>query len=393
MLRSFLWPVVLVVAATGLWWQSRSQAEKAPPAPAPLAGARNVIEAVGYPTIQAALDAVPAEGGVVRLPPGTFEITEPLVLGVGETLLEGCGSATHIVNKNEAGKPALVIGSPKFAADRKNKIWRVQVSDLRITGNPKSGNGIEARGVQEVFLQGVTVSHHGGHGILLDDCYEDPRVSDSLITYNKQSGLEILGCHDIVVCGNHFEENLDALRCLDGYNLCMTGNNLDDHLRHGVVIENTYGSVVSGNMIEECQDTGIILDRDCYGITISANVIAHEMKCGIDLRDAHGCAVTGNSFPLVHHRAVVIGKESGRIPVVGNAFSDSYIGTAQTKRPKLDDPAGGLVIDGAKDVVAVGNTFSGLATEAIQQPAAGTNVVIEHNLDVENGPKKPAASR
>ena len=77
-------------------------------------------------------------------------------------------------------------------------------------------------------------------------------------------------------------------------------------------------------MIEECQDTGIILDRDCYGITLSANVIAHEMKCGIDLRDAHGCAVTGNSFPLVHDRGVVIGKESGRIPVVGNAFGDSY---------------------------------------------------------------------
>ena len=76
----------------------------------------------------------------------------------------------------------------------------------------------------------------------------------------------------------------------DGYNLCMTGNCLDDHLRDGVVIENTYGSVVSGNMIEECAGTGIILDRDCYGITLSANVIAHETSGGIDLRDAHGCA-------------------------------------------------------------------------------------------------------
>lgn len=387
MRRSSVW---FVVAAVGiaLWLQSRSQAEKAPAPATSLVGARNAIEAVNYPTLQAALDAIPAEGGVVRLPPGTFEITAPLVLDKGDVLLEGCGSATHIVNKNEAGKPALVIGAKNFATDKKAKIWRVQVSDLRITGNAKSGNGIEAHGVQEVFLQGVTVSYHGGHGILLNECYEDPRVSDSLITYNKQSGLEILGCHDIVVCGNHFEENLDALRCLDGYNLCMTGNNLDDHLRHGVVIENTYGSVVSGNMIEECQDTGIILDRDCYGITLSANVIAHEMKCGIDLRDAHGCSVTGNSFPLVHNRAVVIGKESGRIPIVGNAFSDSYIGTAQTKRPVLDDPSGGLVVEGAKDVTVVGNTFTGLATEAVQQPTQGTNVVVSHNIDIDNGSRR-----
>ena len=84
-------------------------------------------------------------------------------------------------------------------------------------------------------------------------------------------------CHDIVVVGNQFEENQDAVVCKDGFNLCMTGNNLDDHLRHGVVIENTYGSVVSGNMIEECNGIAIILDRDCYGITLSSNVIAHEV--------------------------------------------------------------------------------------------------------------------
>jgi hypothetical protein len=355
-----------------------------------LAGARPVIEAIDYPTLQAALDALPAEGGVVRLPPGKFDIAEPLVISRGDVLLEGSGPATHIVNTNTAGKSALVIRHPDFSAekpDRKLNLWRIQVADLQITGNEKSGHGIEAHFINEIFIHGVTVSRHGLHGILLNYCYEDPRVSDSLITYNKQSGLEILGCHDIVVCGNHFEENLDALRCLDGYNLCMTGNNIDDHLRHGVVIENTYGSVVSGNMIEECQDTGIILDRDCYGITLSANVIAHEMKCGIDLRDAHGCAVTGNSFPLVHRRAVVIGKESGRIPVVGNAFSDSYIGTAQTKRPQLDDPAGGLVIEGTH-VTAVANTFSGLATKAVEQTEGAQDIVVELNIDVDNGPKK-----
>jgi hypothetical protein len=77
---------------------------------------------------------------------------------------------------------------------------------------------------------------------------------------------------------------------LTAFNLCMNGNNIDDHLRHGIVIENTYGSVCSGNMIEECNGTAIILDRDCYGITLSANVIAHHLEGGIDLRDATGCA-------------------------------------------------------------------------------------------------------
>ncbi|MBL9083852.1 MAG: right-handed parallel beta-helix repeat-containing protein [Planctomycetales bacterium] len=391
MSRSLLIVLAAALALAGYQLSGASQAEK-PAAPHTLPGARAVIQAANYPTLQAALDAIPEEGGVVELPPGVFEITEPLKLLKGEVLLRGCGSATHIVNKNEAGEPALVVRHPEFPEKKDGKLrkWRVQIADLRITGNEKSGHGIEANYVQEIFIHGVTVSYHGKHGIFLDYCYEDPRVSDCLITYNKQTGLEIVGCHDIVVCGNHFEENLDAVRCIDAYNLCMTGNNVDDHLRYGVVIENTYGSVVSGNMIEECNDTGIILDRDCYGITLSANVIAHEMKCGIDLRDAHGCAVTGNSFPLVHDRAVVIGKGSGRIPVVGNAFSDSYIGTAQTKRPVLDDPSGGLVIEGARDVAAVANTFTGLAVPAVQQPEPGENIVVELNIDVDNGKKKAA---
>ena len=86
----------------------------------------------------------------------------------------------------------------------------------------------------------------------------------------------------------------------------MSGNNLDDHLQHGVVIENTYGSVIAANMIEECQRSAIILDRNCYGITVSANVIAHNGG-GVDLRDAHGCAISANTFTLMKTDAVRIG--------------------------------------------------------------------------------------
>ena len=140
-----------------------------------------------------------------------------------------------------------------YSKDKKARIWRLRIADLRLTGNPESGHGIEAFGVNEIFIDGITVSHHGGDGIRLDHCYEDPRVSDCLITYNKATGLNLIGCHDIVVSANQFEENQDALHCMDGFNLTMSGNALDDHLGHGVVIENTYGSVVSANMIEEWQ--------------------------------------------------------------------------------------------------------------------------------------------
>ena len=70
------------------------------------AGAGTEIDASKYSTLQEAFDAVPATGGVVRIPPGEFVITEPLVMTRGDVLSQGSGGRSHIVNKNEVGKPA-----------------------------------------------------------------------------------------------------------------------------------------------------------------------------------------------------------------------------------------------------------------------------------------------
>jgi hypothetical protein len=344
------------------------------------------LDAADFPSIQAALNALPASGGILRLPPGTTEIREPLVLSSPETRIEGSGASTHIKNLNEEGKPALIIRPKTLDTDREARLWRVQVGNFRISGNEKSGDGVFAEGIQEIFIQGLSVDHHGGHGIALVDCYEDPRISDSILTYNKKTGLFIDGCHDIVVNANHFEENQDALVCVDAYNLCMNGNNIDDHLGHGVIIENTYGSVVSGNMIEECNGTAIILDRDCYGITLSANVIAHDMGGGIDLRDAHGITVSANTFTLMHHFGVRVSEKSGRITISANNFSNSHIGEGQEKRvlehenPVQLDIGQGVVLENTKHIVISGNQFSGLDGPAVRATGACDKLLISSNV-------------
>jgi len=394
--------VAVLLLVAGYSWQvnqgpispSNAQAQTQASQRILLAGARPVIDAAHYASLQAAIDALPEQGGVVRLPPGTFEITQPLVISRSDVLLEGAGAATHIKNMNTDGEPALRIEHPdgeKVKAD--DKLWRVMLSKFRITGNPKSGAGVEAVLVNEIFIQGVTVSYHGGDGIKLDRCYEDPRVNDCLITYNKQTGLNVPGCHDIVVCGNQFEENMDALHCFDAFNLCFTGNCIDDHLGDGVVIENTYGSVLAGNMIEECEGRGIVLARDCYGITLSANVIAHNGG-GIDLVDAHGCSVSANTFvllkppavkdgvaqPQLDTRCLKLGRDTSRIAISGNSFCDSYIGEGALKRKVNDQLAGGIVLDGTRDVNISGNTFSSVpkAIELGELPTS--NVLFNSNL-------------
>ncbi len=331
-----------------------------------LPGSRPVIEGSSFPSLQDAINAVPSRGGVLRLPPGEFEIAQPLVVTQHDILIQGSGTATHIINRNENDEPALIIrpqtSKPGQEAEPQ---WRIQLADFRVTGNEKSGHGILAVRVNELFVTGVSVSYHGGDGLRLDNCYEDPRVSDCLITYNKKTGLNLIGCHDIVVAGNQFEENLDALHCFDGYNLCMTGNNLDDHLGHGVVIENTYGSVVSGNMIEECKGTAILLDRDCYGVTLGSNVIAHN-GAGVELRDAHGCAVSANTFTINQEFGLKVGPDSGRIAIAGNSFSDSYVGKGELWREENDRDAGGMILESTSQLTIAANVFSGVNPKAVQ---------------------------
>jgi hypothetical protein len=368
----------------GVFIMAQGQAREGKLTALRLAGARPIIDAGKYQSLQAALDALPSQGGVVRVPPGTFEIAEPLIVTKSDVLIEGCGTATHIKNINTKGKSALLLQHPGGGENRKSELWRIQLANLRITGSEKSGHGIEARRINEIFIDGVTVSYHGGDGIRLYYCYEDPRICDSLITYNKKTGLNLLGCHDIVVASNQFEENQDAVRCTDSFNLCMTGNNLDDHLGDGVVIANTYGSVVSGNMIEECQGTAIVLDRDCYGIALSANVIAHDASGGIDLRDAHGCTVSANAFTIMGQNALTIGQGSGRITVAGNNFSDSYIGQAKVKRAENDRAAGGIVLNETNDITIVGNLFSSVRPKALSlEGKPSKSVLFADNLLVD----------
>ena len=373
--------VVLYSLSLGSMPTARAQSSDA----AVLAGARPVIEAIRFGSIQEAFDAVPRSGGMVRLPPGNFEITEPLVLRRGDTRVEGAGAGTHIINRNQEGKPALIVQhADGDKVKRQDRLWRVNLSNLRISGNEKSGHGILAVQIEEIFIQGVTVTRNGGDGIRLDHCYEDPRISDCLITYNKKVGLNLIGCHDIVVSASQFEENQDALHCIDGFNLCMTGNCLDDHLGRGVLIENTYGSVLSGNMIEECKDAAVTLDRNCYGITIGANVSAHN-GAGVDLRDAHGCAVSANTFTIMKKDALRIGPASGRITVSGNNFSNSFVGDDEIKRGKDDLAAAGLVLESTNQIAITGNVFSGLRPKAIElQGGKSAGVVFSGNVVVDS---------
>src|SRR5687768_16929319 len=116
------------IAGLFLWHAADSRSQQ--PA-AGLPGARPAVEAANYPSLQAAIDALPPAGGVVRLPAGTFEISQPLRITQEDVLIEGSGTATHIKNVNTDGQPAIVIESPKIKENPRANLWRVSLQNLR----------------------------------------------------------------------------------------------------------------------------------------------------------------------------------------------------------------------------------------------------------------------
>lgn len=354
------------------------------------------IDASKYSTLQQAIDALPADGGIVNIPPGNYEITKPIIIKTENTRLQGSGGSTHLINKNTSGEPAIIVRSDK------GTLFRMELSGFRISGDNQSGDGIYMEKVQELMITDMTIDHNGGHGINMKDCTENPRIANCNLNYNAKAGINIDGGHDIVVSGNQFEENQDALRIKDGFNLTMTGNNIDDHLRHGVVVENTYGSIISSNMIEECQGTAIILtapaspaNRFCYGITISANVIAHHLGGGIELNNAWGCSVSANTFTLVHNFSILVGPGTGGITITGNNFSNSRgkLGARNEKNPFTWDVGSGIQLKSTSDITISGNFFGKLTTEAVKADESSRGILVSGNMMTElnqgaQGPKK-----
>lgn len=353
---------------------------------------RPALDARDFPDLHAAFRAVSQQGGLLMIPPGDYPIEEPLLLSGSEVCVVGAGPATRIINLNKEGKPAVTIQATSDEAKRQPGLWRIEVANLRIQGDPEAvdgkttqpagGPGLLAERVNELYLHGLSIDHNGGHGIALVDCYEDPRICECIVTYNAGAGIYLRGCHDIVISANQLEENRQGVVCIDSFNLCMSGNNLDDHLGEGVVIENTYGSIVSANMIEECQGPAIVLDRDCYGITISANVLADNFGGAVDLRDAWGCAISANTFTINRIFGVKIGPSSGRITITGNNFSDSYIG-GQNRRQETQNLATGIFLEGTADITISGNVFSGLSTPAVMARGGSRRLAITGNVVVD----------
>lgn len=156
-----------------------------------LPGARPVIDASEYPTLQAAIDAVPRDGGMLRLPPGEFVITEPLVIRV-----------------MTRGKFAYVGSSLSQNTDRLDDLRsNVSVIELSDPSRPRLRGSVDfpdARGPNGLEISGTMVFAAGGQTVQALDI-ANPGVPCEMGRLTSPAAFPggADDAHDLVYAGGH----------------------------------------------------------------------------------------------------------------------------------------------------------------------------------------------
>jgi hypothetical protein len=214
--------------------------------------------------IQKALDALPAGGGEVVLPPATISIHQPVVLRRDNQTLRGSGNATILRLADRANCPVLILGEP--VNHPKTTVKHLLVADLFIDGNRRNqqrelwrlagegseihNNGITVQGVNDSIIENVTCA----------DCR-----SGGLVT--------TLGVKRLTVCGlTAFDNEFDGLACYHTTHSTFTDLYLHDNPGAGISLDLAFDHNVISNAVLNANDLGIFMrasrDNQFHNVTI-----------------------------------------------------------------------------------------------------------------------------
>jgi Pectate lyase superfamily protein len=243
--------------------------------------------------IQAAINAVPGNGGTVFLPPGTYLVSAPLQLRKGLRLI-GAGQQASVLRSNHTGD-GLRMNSPLNASTPVN----VLISDLGLTNTQGAANtGGALVDVGGTFWRIERVSVTGfDYGVILDQT----ELADVIASqFNQQTracvwlvnGEDHLGAGSGVKAG--FTNRISVQNCQlnpnptgtglvdDGGNThYFQGNNFNGGI-HNIRLAGLDGCWISNNELESASSDGIHVtfrssvlggQGPCVNVTFQANVI------------------------------------------------------------------------------------------------------------------------
>lgn len=284
--------------------------------------------------LQAAVRRLPAEGGALHLPAGTYEIEKTILCELGE------GQHLHFYGDGRASVVRFTAddGSPMFSLRGVPDSWwpdlRVTFRDLSFVGNHACGDALLLRWPNDMLIDSCFFHGFGGTAIRVTPNATNVCIRDCWMRDCKRA-LHADNLHHLTFRGNQTRSTKNGQVQEEHVYIgrhCREVRIVDNHLAYGhaegIILDGTAQHAVCNNMIEGFQ-TGIAA-VDCRDITICANYI--HCAQGIHISgDTRGFVVNGNVFTDTWEGAVSIRDSlgSGGHVFTGNVVRQSVYNTGQ----------------------------------------------------------------
>jgi len=268
--------------------------------------------------IQAALDALPATGGEVKLLDGTYNVEATINLDFNQTL-RGCGRNTILTTSTTN---LIFLSAVGGAGTEKTGIV---IADLQIDGGAGSISdcGIYFEYVDYSFIQDVYSRRHNASpgGIILCGIYlensdfnqivnntcqgngnfgiyllvgNNNTVSGNICQGNAWSGIYFLGNLN-TGSGNVCQDNDQNGISIGGNNNSIVSNICQGNGLSGIYLSNSVTNIITSNTCQENNINGIYLTFSSNNNVISSNTCQGNNDHGIRLESSDHNAIVSNT--------------------------------------------------------------------------------------------------
>ena len=316
--------------------------------------------------INAAITALPADGGEVLILDGTYAITNAIkITSRNNVSIRGNGNATILkrmyntilIELTTATyciiKDLQIDGNRATYTDSSNSGIFLYLSDNNtVTGNTSNNNSYDGIYLKDSNNNTVTgnTSNNNGKGIELSQS-DNSTVTGNTSNNNGNYGIHLEFADNNTITGNASNNNgVYGIRLYLSENSTITANISDNNAYYGIYLKYIENSTVTGNTSNNNARTGIYLDS-FNNSTITANISNNNSNYGIDLSQSENSTITAN-----------ISNNNAREGIYLDRFNNSTI-TGNTSNNNGD--AGILLDDCNRNTVTANNCIrgTGLSTD------------------------------
>ncbi len=298
-----------------------------------------------YSSLEEAVHAAP-EDAMVLLSAGTFVVSNPIVLKKRGVKISGKGRNRTLIVPENPGLPVFEV--------RAND---VTVESMKVEGQTPDGTGRASVGFNIAEnIQGFSLYHsfivNIGASSVLGHSVDNLLLHGNIIASSGDDGVQLSG-RNIIISNNiilgYFDEAIDILQSRhliikDNYlalgrigltadrssNFVIDHNLIVNHTMQGMVLVSKGNGNVSGNVVVDAEETGIVLESIDL---VMSNLVKGKAKLGFQLRDITGGVIVYNQALGAIDGFDVPGLRLSLVS--GNLFSDKngkyqYIGMPNT---------------------------------------------------------------